>query len=79
MAAFCRRHGVAAASLYAWKRRLSHPVPVHPFVEMKVADLPAAEAGAIEVCLRGGRSLRVGRGFDARLLSELVAVLEGLS
>lgn len=36
--------------------------------------MPAAAeaAGVIEVRLRGGRRLRVGRGFDARLLSELV-------
>ncbi len=59
------------------------PAPAPAFVEAKVvADpAPAAEgAGAIEVCLRGGRRLRVGSGgFDARVLSELVTVLEGLS
>jgi transposase-like protein len=81
VAAFCRRHGVCAASLYAWKRRLRSVAAAPPFVEAKVTGVPAAAeaAGVIEVCLRGGRRLRVGRGFDARLLSELVVALEGLS
>jgi transposase-like protein len=80
VAAFCREHGVAAASLYAWRRRLAQAALAPAFVEAKVVDSPAAEAaGVIEVCLRGGRRLRVGGGFDAGVLSELVTVLEGLS
>lgn len=80
VAAFCREHGVAAASLYAWKRRMAQAAPAPTFVEAKVVDSPPGEAaGVIEVCLRGGRRLRVGGGFDARVLSELVTALEGLS
>lgn len=79
-AAFCRRHGIVAASLYAWRRRLAQAALAPAFVEAKVVGSPPAEAaGAIEVCLRGGRRLRVGGGFDARVLLELVTVLEGLS
>jgi len=33
----------------------------------------------IEIRLRGGRRVRVGRGFDRDLLAEVVAVMEGLS
>jgi transposase-like protein len=78
-AAFCRRHGISAVSLYAWRRRLAQAAGAGVFVEAKVVDpSPAESAGAIEVCLRGGRRLRVGGGFDARVLSELVRVLEGL-
>jgi hypothetical protein len=71
---------MAAASLYAWKGRLAQAALAPAFVEAKVVGSPPAEAaGAIEVCLRGGRRLRVGGGFDARVLLELVTVLEGLS
>ena len=80
VAAFCRRHGLAAASLYAWRRRLAQAGWAPAFVEAKVVGPPPAQAaGAIEVCLQGGRRVRVGGGFDARVLLELVTALEGLS
>jgi len=41
------------------------------------ADQPPAGEGRVEVVLPNGRSLRVGRGFDAELVRALVAVLEG--
>jgi transposase len=80
VAAFCRRHGIAAASLYAWRRRLSVAAPGRAFVDAKLTDVPAPAdaAGLVEVCLRGGRRVRVGRGFDPDLLKELVATLEGM-
>src|SRR5581483_1284755 len=72
VAAFCRRYGLAAASLYAWRRRLGEAAGARVFVEAKVVDPSAAQdAGLIEVCLKGGRRLRVGGGFDARVLLEL--------
>jgi hypothetical protein len=72
---------MAAASLYAWRRRLAHAARAPVFVEAKVVDLAPADAAAeaIEVCLRGGRRLRVGGGFDADVLLELITVLEGSS
>ena len=77
VAAFCRRHGVCAASLYAWRRRLSGAAPA--FVEAKLVEPAAPDtAGVIEVGLRCGRRVRVAGGFDADLLRELVAVLEGI-
>ena len=36
----------------------------------------AAGDGRVEVLLKNGRSLRVGRGFDAELVRALVAVVE---
>ena len=80
VAAFCRQHGVDAASLYVWKRRLTYAAGPPEFVEAKIATEPAVrqDAGRIEVCLRGGRRLRVGRGFDPHLLKDVIAVLEGL-
>lgn len=75
--AFCARHGIAAPSLYAWRRRLA-AAPV--FVEAEVVGASGPPpAGVVEVRLRGGRRLLVRRErFDRELLAEVVAVLEGL-
>lgn len=83
MAAFCRQHGIAKSSFFAWRRRLGpgHAAPV--FVEAKMSgEVPAARpaGGAIEIRLRGGRRVRVSRdGFDRELLADVLAVLEGRS
>jgi len=73
--AFCARYGIAAPSLYAWRRRLA---AAPAFVEAKVAGVVGTQAsGVIEVRLRGGRRLLVRReGFDRELLVEVVAALE---
>ncbi len=80
VAAFCRRDGVAASSFFAWKRKLGSTPATLAFVEATVAGtpppLPPRSAGRIEVRLRGGRRVRVGRGFDRDLLAEVVAALE---
>ena len=90
VAAFCRREGIGASSFFSWKRRLSDADAVPAFVEAKIsparreagwtgspqAGLP--QAPTIEIRLRGGRRLRVRRGFDRELLAEVVAVMEGL-
>jgi hypothetical protein len=87
VAAFCRQHAVPVSSLYAWKRRLAISVPPHAiavprhaFVEAKIAAISATgeDAGRIDICLYGGRRLRVGRGFDPHLLRDVIAVLESL-
>jgi len=87
IAGYCRRHGIAAAALYVWKQRLARAAPVPAFVQVQTtaASNPAAgedaagPAAVIEVCLGGGRRLRVGRGFDHALLAEVIGVLEGLA
>lgn len=81
VAVFCRRDGVAASSFFAWKRRLGSTPATPAFVEATVAGTPprpptTRSAGRIEVRLRGGRRVRVGRGFDRELLAEVVAALE---
>lgn len=88
VAEFCRRDRVPASSLFLWKRRLGPAASA--FVEAKVAGdgarvdrvtagSRAAGAGAIELRLRGGRRVRVGRGFDRALLAEVVAALEAMA
>ena len=82
-AAFCRENHIAASSFFAWKRRLGLSAGAPAFVEATVAAAPSVpsagrRAGVVEVRLRGGRRVRVGRGFDASLLAEVVATLEGM-
>jgi len=87
IAGYGRRHGITAAALYVWNQRLAREAPVPPFVQVQstaegqpaAGDDAAGQAAVIEVCLGGGRRLRVGRGFDHALLAEVVGVLEGLA
>lgn len=85
VAVFCRRDRVAASSFFAWKRKLGSTPAMPAFVEAAVAGTPPTptppptrSAGRIEVRLRGGRRVRVGRGFDRGLLAEVVAALEAI-
>jgi transposase-like protein len=73
VAAFCRRSGVAQASLYAWKRRLRH---VTDFVEVQLPAPTALDSSALELRLPGDRHVIVRPGFDRRTLLELVSALE---
>ncbi len=75
---FCTQWQVSEPSFYVWRRRLAERdraapqfVPVHV-----VADTPANTASPIEVVLGNGRRLRVGPGFDADTLQQLLALLE---
>ena len=79
VAKFCARHGIAAPSLYAWRRRLA---AAPAFVEAKLAGVPGPgpePSGMVEVRLCGGRRLLVRReSFDRELLVEVVAAMESL-
>jgi transposase len=81
VAAFCRRNGVAGSSFFAWKRKIGSLPAAPAFVEATVVATPPAgrPAGSVEVRLRGGRRVRVCRGFDRDLLAEVIAVLEALA
>ena len=75
---FCARHGLATASFYNWSRVLERRASERPaFVPVQVvADAPPARAGALEVVLADGRTVRVAPGFDAATLRQLLAVLQ---
>jgi hypothetical protein len=93
VAAYCRQRGIGQASFFAWKRRLRSASGTTEFVEIKAAAeaMPDADAAnetisttqggawAIEVCVRGGRRVRVRPGVNRELLIETIAVLEGLA
>ena len=77
VAAFCRERKLRASHFYWWKKRLRENTAAR-FVEVQVADSPAKAPGdsRIEVRLQNGRSLLVGRGFDAEHVRGLLAVAE---
>ena len=76
---FCDRHGLAAPSFYAWRRRLQQHAADPPAVVpvQVVADAPPAQATTLEVVLADGRVVRVVPGFDAATLRQLLTALEG--
>jgi len=77
VAAFCREQKLRASHFYWWKKRLRENTAAR-FVEVQVAESPAKVVGdsRIEVRLQNGRSLMVGRGFDAEHVRGLLAVVE---
>ena len=82
VAAFCKERGVTSSQLFAWKKRLREAEKAQ-FVEVQLKPAePLREmvsrqsAKAIEVRLRGGRSIAVEAGFDADHLRALLTVLE---
>ena len=91
--AFCVARNVSAASLFAWRRRLrpastNEAVAAAPATFVEVTPTPAAdlvptrqdEGTPVELELRGSRRvLLLRRGFDAMLLREVLAVLEGVA
>ena len=80
---FCRRNAIAISSFYAWRRKLADSSANARFVEVDVQPHPASlpsplGAGGIELRLGAGRSLVLHRGFDRKLLVEIVSLLECL-
>jgi hypothetical protein len=77
VAAFCREQKLRASHFYWWKKRLRENTAAR-FVEVQVAESPANVPGdsRIEVRLQNGRSLLIGRGFDAEHVQALLAVVE---
>jgi transposase-like protein len=85
--AFCAARGIAASSLFAWRRRLASvisPSTTEPtFVEVSPPSVlpaqPSLESSSIELELRGNgrRVLILRRDFDPALLREVLAALEG--
>jgi hypothetical protein len=94
VSAFCRERGIAASSLFAWRRRLCPPRqpasgggggggetfrPVKLIAHARPGHGEmVGDDAAIELCLRGGRRLMLRTGFDRQLLAEVIAALEAL-
>jgi|SRR5215472_10784758 len=78
--AFCRERDLCRPYFFAWKKRLQGSVAAKfsKFLEVQLAEptLRVPDDSRIEVRLRNGRSLVVGRGCDAEQLRALLAVVE---
>jgi hypothetical protein len=75
--AFCHERALGRAYFHAWKKRLRDNGP-RQFLEVQVAEAApsAASDWRVEIRLRNGRSLMVGREFDAVQVRALLAVVE---
>ncbi len=78
--AFCRERGLCRPYFFAWKKRLREDTAVK-FLEVQLTEAAPKAAGdsCVEIRLRNGRSLLVGRGFDAEHVRALLAVVETAS
>lgn len=78
--AFCRRAGIGRERLRYWKRRLSggkSPSTKSLLVPVRVIGTRSTvDSQAIEIEVRGERTIRVGAGFDRELLLQVLEVLE---
>jgi hypothetical protein len=77
VAAFCRERSLCVPHFYWWKKRLRDGKATK-FVEVQLAEaiVTAPSDSRMEVRLQNGRSLLVGRGFDAEQVRALLAVVE---
>lgn len=74
---FCRERALCRPYFFVWKKRLRESAATK-FLEVQVAEPAPSVPGdsRIEVRLQNGRSLVVGRGFDADHLRALLVVVE---
>ena len=79
-ARFCAERGIWASSFFAWKRKLSgaakRSVAASGFVEATVGGVDDERGGGVAIELSRGRRVSVKRGFDRRLLLEVIEALE---
>jgi len=85
IAAFCRAREVSESLFYYWRKKLREAATPE-FVEVQVGEPEwrtrhsrSASGSRIEVRLNNGRSLMVGREFDAGHLRDLLAVVDSAS
>ena len=79
---FCRKEGISLATLARYRKRRGHGEAVtgDRWLAVEVSGggaVPEGGAGGgLALALPGGCRIEVGRGFDARTLARLLAVLE---
>ena len=78
--AFCRERGLCRSYFFVWKKRLGeNPATRFLEVQLKGAVPSATRDTCVEIRLANGRSLVVGRGFDADQVRALLALVETAS
>jgi hypothetical protein len=77
--AFCRERALCRPYFFAWKKRLRNSATAN-FLEVRVKEPAPSALGdpRVEVRLPNGRSLVVGRGFDAEQVRALLALVEAV-
>ena len=79
----------AVSSYYGWRRKLNNGAAVPKFIARRVVEErggrgdpklgerePGSRSAGVRIELAGGRQVLVRRGFDRRLLLEVIEVLE---
>src|SRR5256884_8258633 len=72
--AFCRERGLCRPYFFVWKKRLGEDTTTQ-FLEVQLRETTpsAVRDTRVEIRLSNGRSLVVGRGFDAEHVRALLA------
>jgi hypothetical protein len=66
---FCQEQQITEQSFYVWRKRLRQPEPVRfALVEPGAAPTETAAEAALELMLKTGERLRIGRGVDEAAL-----------
>jgi hypothetical protein len=85
VARFCAQRGIPSSTLFVWKRKLAGAEAA--FVEARVhggddkrngRDEHGGRDGGVAIRLGCGRHVTVARGFDRRLLREVIGALESI-
>jgi transposase-like protein len=73
---FCQEQQITEQSFYVWRKRLRQPEPVRfALVESGAAPTETAAEPALELVLKTGERLRIGRGVDEAALRTVLTVL----
>lgn len=80
---FCVKEGLAAATLFVWKRRLRlaedrgvGPAPAVGFAPVRVVAEPAVAAGVLEILLPRERRVRISGAVEVGQLRAVLAAME---
>jgi transposase-like protein len=73
---FCQEQQITEQSFYVWRKRLRQPEAVRfALVERGAAPAAIAEEPMLELVLKTGERLRIGRGVDEAALRTVLAAL----
>jgi hypothetical protein len=73
---FCQEQEITEQSFYTWRKRLRPPEPVRfALVERGAAPRETATEPTLELVLKTGERLRIGRGVDEAVLRTVLAAL----
>jgi len=73
---FCEQQHITEQTFYVWRKRLRNQPPMRfALVETGMARSQAPATTGLELVLTTGERLRIGAGFDPRILRQVLAVL----